>query len=69
MENLPEPTIQDVLDKIKELDIKIEPIIEAYDSVLLGKKFIAGMAGFVTATAVLGGAIIWLGQYLRSHFS
>lgn len=64
-----EPTIQDILTKLEDLDRKIEPIVEAYDSVLLGKKFIVGMAGFVTVVVVLGGAIIWLGSYLKSHFS
>lgn len=57
-----------ILDRIRVLDTKIDPIIEAYDSVLLGKKFIVGIAGFVTVIVVLGGSIIWVGSYLKAHF-
>lgn len=63
-----EPTNQDIINKLEVLDKKIEPIIEAYDSVLLGKRFIVGIAGFVMVVAAFGGVILWLAGVIKHYF-
>lgn len=56
-----------ILDRLQVLDKKIDPIVEAYDSVLLSKKFIVGIAGFVTAVVALGAGIIWTATFIRHY--
>lgn len=44
---------------------KLEEIVEAYDSVLFGKKFLIGLATIIGSIAAIGGAVVWLLDYIR----
>lgn len=48
-----------------ERDRKLDPILEAYDSVVFGKKFVVGLASLVGAIAVIGGVIIGAVNWIR----
>jgi hypothetical protein len=60
--------IQSLDAKITNLDKKVDPIIEAYDGVLLGRKFLIGVGGFAGSMIALGAAIIWLGSFIKHIF-
>lgn len=47
------------------LEARLNPIIEAYDSVLFGKKFVVGLATVTGAIAVIGGVVIAAINYIR----
>ena len=44
---------------------KLQEIVDAYDSVLFGKKFLIGLATVVGSFAIIGGGILWLLNYIR----
>lgn len=48
-----------------EIAPKLSEIVEAYDSVLFGKKFLVGLASVVGSLAAIGGAVLWLVDYIR----
>lgn len=58
-------TMQESVTPLVRLTTKLEEIVEAYDSVLFGKKFLAGLAVIVTSVVAIGGAIIWVINYIR----
>lgn len=71
MDNM-QRTLGELTEELKELtkavnvmQQQIKPLVEAYDSVLFGRKFLVGLAGVVGAIAVMGGAILWLVNYIR----
>lgn len=57
--------IDQLSERFEALTKRLDPIIEAYDSVLFGKKFLTGLAAVVAAIAIIGGGIIWVINYVR----
>jgi hypothetical protein len=47
-------------EKLDRIDIKLDPLTQAYDGILFSKKFLLGMAGIVLAISAIGGGFIWL---------
>lgn len=48
-----------------EIAPKLNTIVEAYDSVIFGKKFLIGLATVVGSLAAVGGGVLWLINYIR----
>lgn len=44
---------------------KLQEIVDAYDSVLFGKKFLVGLATVIGSLAAIGGAVLWVLNYVR----
>lgn len=44
---------------------KLQEIVDAYDSVLFGKKFLVGIATVTGSLAAIGGGVLWLINYIR----
>lgn len=64
-----ETSMGEKIDKLTErfnsLEVSLKPIVEAYNSVIFGKKVLIGFAGIVAALAVIGGGILWLLDRIR----
>lgn len=50
---------------VVEIAPKLNTIVEAYDSVIFGKKFLIGLATVVGSLAAVGGGILWMLNYIR----
>lgn len=50
--------------RFDRLEGKLDPIFEAYDGILFGRKVFVGVASFVAALASLGGAIYWVLEHI-----
>lgn len=72
--------IKDLTGSVKAMHESIQPMVEVFDqkfieklvaivgatdSVLFGKKLLAGTAAVVTSLAAIGGGIYWLVNYIR----
>lgn len=50
---------------IVDMAPKLTQIVDAYDSVIFGKKFLIGLATVVGSLAAVGGGVLWLLDYIR----
>ena len=57
--------IDQLTERFEALEEKLDPIIEAYTSVIFGKRFLVGVATVVGSLAAIGGGVIWLLNYIR----
>lgn len=57
------------MEPIIEIAPKLKDIVEAYDSVLFGKKVLVGLASVVGSLAAIGAGVLWLLTNLRNHGS
>lgn len=57
--------IQELRKEVKTMQTQIKPIVEAYDSVIFGKKFLIGLATVIGSLAAIGGGILWIVDYIR----
>lgn len=67
--------INELSKDVKSLEVSMRPvvlmapkliqIVDAYDSVIFGKKFLIGLATVVGSLAAVGGGILWLLDYIR----
>lgn len=46
---------------------RLDPLLDAYDSVLLGKKFLLGLGTFISAMVALGALVLWVLRLLNVH--
>lgn len=64
-----ESHLSEKIDKLTErfdtFEQRLDPILEAYDSVLFGKKFLVGVATVVGSLAAIGGGVIWVIGWIR----
>lgn len=58
-------SFEKAIQPIIQITPKLQEIVEAYDSVLFGKKFLAGLATIIGSIVAIGGAVIWLFDYIR----
>jgi len=42
------------------INLKLEPILDVYRSVLLSKSFVMGLAGVILAITAIGAGFVWL---------
>lgn len=54
---------QEIMTQLKSLD----PIVEAYDGAVFGKKILFGTASVLGALAVIGGSVLWFFNQLKPH--
>lgn len=52
-------SIRDLQSSLDNVEKKMEPLREAYNGVIFGKKIVTGVAAIVVAIAAIGGGIIW----------
>lgn len=52
-----------IIQKLESID----PIVAAYDGVLFGKKVIMGISGVIIFLASVGGAVLWLIDFIRHY--
>ena len=57
--------IDQLSERFDSLEKSLAPILEAYNSVIFGKKFLIGLATVVGSLAAIGGGILWLINYIR----
>lgn len=57
--------IDDLSGRFDALEKRLDPIIDAYDAALFGKKFLVGLASVVGSLAAIGGGVLWLLNYIR----
>lgn len=57
--------LQEDIKPLVEIAPKLHDIVEAYDSVIFGKKFLIGLATVVGSLAAVGGGVLWLINYIR----
>lgn len=70
-----EPSNAELSKQISEFKTAIQPVIDvapklivivdAYDSVMFGKKFVVGLASILGAIAVVGGAVLYIVNWIR----
>lgn len=49
-------------ERFDKVEDTINPLTEAYDGVIFGKKLLTGIAAVIIALAAIGGGIIWVIQ-------
>ncbi len=47
-------------ERFDTIDKKMEPLLEAYNGVIFGKKIVTGVAAVFIAFAAIGGGIVWV---------
>lgn len=57
--------IRELKGEFRAMKQKLDPIIEAYDSVIFGRKFLYGLATVIGSIVAIGGAVIWVIDYVR----
>lgn len=57
--------IDQLVTRFDTLEKRLEPIINAYDSVAFTRKFLVGVASILGAIAVIGGVVIACANWLR----
>lgn len=57
--------VKQLTNRFDAMEKKLDPLVEAYDSVIFGKKFLIGLATVVGSLAAVGGGILWLIDYIR----
>lgn len=57
--------IKELTEGFQALEERIAPLLEAYDSVIFGKKFLIGLATIIGSIAAIGGGIFYLLDYIR----
>lgn len=55
------------MEPIVEIAPKLKDIVEAYDSVLFGKKVLVGLATVVGSLAAIGTGVLWFFNNIRHH--
>ncbi len=57
--------VKHLTEAFQSLEKRIDPLLEAYDSVLFGKKFLVGLATIIGSITAIGAAILWIVNYIR----
>lgn len=55
-----EEAIKDMSVRLEKVETALQPLTEAYNGIIFGRKIIVGLASVSLGLAALGGAIIWI---------
>ncbi len=58
-------SLESSMRSLVEMAPKLTQIVDAYDSVIFGKKFLIGLATVVGSLAAVGGGVLWILDYIR----
>lgn len=58
-------SFEKIMEPIVEITPKLKGIVEAYDSVIFGKKFLTGVAIVISSIAAIGGAFYAFVSWIR----
>jgi hypothetical protein len=51
---------EEIKKMFNTIELKLEPILDVYRSVLLSKSFVMGLAGVILAITAIGAGFVWL---------